>query len=85
MVQLGKQFADLLRKYGGPDPVYFNLNNTEERMEGIINIARTISAKQDEDVWLQLSFYRDVSSVMRAAQRWETMKVRNQLTNSSWI
>jgi uncharacterized protein YbaA (DUF1428 family) len=59
MVQLGKQFADLLRKYGGPDPVYFNLNNTEERMEGIINIARTISAKQDEDVWLQLSFYRD--------------------------
>jgi uncharacterized protein YbaA (DUF1428 family) len=59
MVQLGKQFADILRKYGGPNPLYFQLNNTEAPMEGITNIAKTVSAKQDEDVWLQLTFYRD--------------------------
>ena len=28
-------------------------------MEGIINIAKTVSAKQDEDVWLQLTLYRN--------------------------
>jgi hypothetical protein len=28
MVQLGKQFADILTKYGGPNPLYFQLNNT---------------------------------------------------------
>jgi large subunit ribosomal protein L17 len=28
-------------------------------MEGITNIAKTVSADQDEDVWLQIIFYRD--------------------------
>jgi uncharacterized protein YbaA (DUF1428 family) len=28
-------------------------------MEGITNIAKTVSAKQNEEVWLQLTFYRD--------------------------
>jgi len=59
MVQLGKQFADILRKYGGPNPLYFQLNDTGASMEGITKIAKTVSAKQDEDVWLQLTFYRD--------------------------
>ncbi len=59
MIQLGKRFSDILRKYGGPNPLYFQLNNTETPMEGIANIAKTVSANQDEDVWLQLTFYRD--------------------------
>jgi uncharacterized protein YbaA (DUF1428 family) len=59
IVQLGKEFADILKKYGGPNPIYFELNNTEAPMEGITNIAKTVLAKQDEDVWLQLTFYRD--------------------------
>ena len=85
MIQLGKQFADIMRRYGGPNPLYFLLNNTGTPMEGITNIAKIVSANQDEDVWLQLIFYRIVSSVMRFAQRWKTMKVWVQLTNSSWI
>ncbi len=28
-------------------------------MEGITNIAKTVSENQDEDVWLQLTFYKD--------------------------
>jgi uncharacterized protein YbaA (DUF1428 family) len=59
MVQLGKEFADIMKKYDGPNPIYFELNNTEAPMEGITNIAKTVLAKQDEDVWLQLTFYRD--------------------------
>jgi uncharacterized protein YbaA (DUF1428 family) len=28
-------------------------------MEGITNIAKTLSANQDEEVWMELIFYRD--------------------------
>jgi uncharacterized protein YbaA (DUF1428 family) len=59
MIRLGKQFSDILKKYGGPSPLYFQLNNAETPMEGITNIAKTVSANQDEDVWLQLTFYKD--------------------------
>jgi uncharacterized protein YbaA (DUF1428 family) len=58
MVQLSKQFADIMRKYGVTN-LYFQLNNTDSPMEGITNIAKTISANPDEEVWLELLFYRD--------------------------
>ena len=58
-MQLGKQFSDILKKYGGPNTLYFQLNNTETPMEGITNIAKTVSANQDEEVWMELIFYRD--------------------------
>ena len=58
MMQLNKQFADIMRKYGAPHLV-FQLNNTEAPMEGITNIAKSISATQDEEVWMELIFYRD--------------------------
>ena len=59
MMQLNKQFADIMRKYGAPHLI-FQLNNTEASMERITNIAKTISANQDEEeVWLELMFYRD--------------------------
>ncbi|CAN5456879.1 hypothetical protein BH18THE2_BH18THE2_21170 [soil metagenome] len=58
MIQLSKQFADIMRKYGVTN-LYFQLNNTESPMEGITNIAKTISANPDEKVWLELLFYRD--------------------------
>ena len=58
MMQLCKQAADMMRKYGAAHLV-FQLNNTEAPMEGITNIAKTVSANQDEEVWLELIFYRD--------------------------
>jgi uncharacterized protein YbaA (DUF1428 family) len=59
MMQLNKQFADIMRKYGAPHLI-FHLNNTEAPMEGITNIAKTVSANQDEEeVWMELIFYRD--------------------------
>jgi uncharacterized protein YbaA (DUF1428 family) len=57
-VQLGKEFGEIIRSYGVAHLV-FQLNNTEALMEGITNIAKTISASQDEEVWLELMFYRD--------------------------
>jgi uncharacterized protein YbaA (DUF1428 family) len=58
MMQLNKQFADIMRKYGAPHLI-FQLNNTEAPMDGITNIAKTVSASQDEEVWMELIFYRD--------------------------
>ncbi|HYX55841.1 MAG TPA: DUF1428 family protein [Nitrososphaeraceae archaeon] len=59
MIHLNKQFADIMRKYDALHLI-FQLNNTETPMEGITNIAKTVSANQDEDeVWMELIFYRD--------------------------
>jgi len=57
-MQLSKEFGEIIRRYGVVHLV-FQLNNTEAPMEGITNIAKTISATQDEEVWLELIFYRD--------------------------
>jgi hypothetical protein len=37
----------------------FQLNNTEASMEGITNISKTLSVNQDDEVMLELIFYRD--------------------------
>lgn len=74
VVQLSKEFSEIIRDYGVVHLV-FQLKNTEAPMDGMINIANTVSAIQDEDVWLELMFYRDhnhrdeVRTKMRADER----------------
>jgi uncharacterized protein YbaA (DUF1428 family) len=58
MIQLEKQFIDGFRKNGGLRYEVFQLNGTENMMEWT-NIAKTISAKQDEEVWVEQVHYRD--------------------------
>jgi uncharacterized protein YbaA (DUF1428 family) len=58
MAQLNKQFAEIMRKYGATHLI-FQLNNTKAPMESITNIAKTVSANQDDEVWMELIFYRD--------------------------
>jgi uncharacterized protein YbaA (DUF1428 family) len=55
MVQLNKQFAEIMRKYGAPHLI-FQLNNTEAPMDGITNVTKTVSANQDDEVWMELIF-----------------------------
>src|SRR5919202_599088 len=57
MMQLNKQFADIMRKYGVLHLI-FQLNNNETPMDGITNIAKTVSANRDQEVWMELIFYR---------------------------
>jgi|SRR5919198_1715817 uncharacterized protein YbaA (DUF1428 family) len=57
-LQLSREFGEIIRNYGVAHLV-FQLNNTEAPMDGITNIAKTVSATQDEEVWLELIFYRD--------------------------
>jgi uncharacterized protein YbaA (DUF1428 family) len=58
MMQLNKQFVEVMRKYGATHLI-LQLNNTEAPMEGITNISKTISANQDDEVWMELIFYKD--------------------------
>jgi uncharacterized protein YbaA (DUF1428 family) len=59
MMQLDKKFGDIITKEFGVAHLVFQLSSTEAPMEGMSNIAKAISATQDEEVWLELLFYRD--------------------------
>jgi uncharacterized protein YbaA (DUF1428 family) len=72
-VQLGKDFGDIITSYGVTHLV-FHLNNIEAPMEGITNIAKTISATQDEEVWLELCSTEMASIERKSAQKCKTMK-----------
>jgi uncharacterized protein YbaA (DUF1428 family) len=59
MMQIAKQANDITRKHGALRVEYFQLSGTENMMEGITNIAKTVSANQDEEIWVEQIFYRD--------------------------
>jgi uncharacterized protein YbaA (DUF1428 family) len=59
MVQFCKQFNEMFKKFAGLRIEVFQLANTNLPMEGITNIANTISANQDEEVWVELQYFRD--------------------------
>jgi hypothetical protein len=46
VMRLNKQFADIMRKHRASHS-FSQLNNTEVPMEGLTNIAKTVSANQD--------------------------------------
>jgi uncharacterized protein YbaA (DUF1428 family) len=58
MVQFCKQFNEMFKKYGGRIEV-FQLANTNVPVEGTTNIANTVSANQDEEVWVELQYFRN--------------------------
>jgi uncharacterized protein YbaA (DUF1428 family) len=58
MTRLNKQFVEVMRKYGATHLI-LQLNNTEAPMEGITNISKTVLANQDDEVWMELVFYKD--------------------------
>jgi uncharacterized protein YbaA (DUF1428 family) len=59
MLQIAKQANDIARKYGALHVEYFQLSSTENMIDWT-NIAKTVSANQDEEeVWMEQVFYRD--------------------------
>ncbi len=59
MLQIAKQANDIARKYGALHVEYFQLSSTEN-MTDWTNIAKTVSANQDEEaVWMEQVLYRD--------------------------
>ena len=81
MVKLQKQFNDFLIKYGVLRMEIFQLSNTEA-YDGCTNIATTISANQDEEIWIELQSHRDpkqMNEVITEAMKDEDMSAEGPL------
>jgi uncharacterized protein YbaA (DUF1428 family) len=58
MVQLVRRFTTLYKKYGTESWNMYQLNS-KEAFEGSTSIANTVSASDDEEVWLEVDHYKD--------------------------
>ena len=66
LIELGKSAKQLFDTFGVRQEIFRllanpNLSEQHEMAEkmGFTNIAKTLSAKDDEEIWLELQFYRD--------------------------
>jgi hypothetical protein len=79
MVQFGKQINDLFRKHGTPKAFQLNNIKTSENM-GFTNIVNTVSANQDEEVWVELhSPYIDHKQLDDVSAKMEKYESAGQL------
>ena len=70
MVGLQKEFRDLFTKLGdSPGYEVFHLDNFECPMEGISNIAKVLSANQDEGVWVEILSYKKSQALGRVLRK----------------
>jgi hypothetical protein len=58
MVQLDKQFTDVFAKHGGTEMEFFQLSNSRA-MEGLDSIAKVLPVGEDEELWVELNYYKD--------------------------
>jgi hypothetical protein len=79
MMRVNKQSVDLFRKFGVRLKP-FHLTSTEAMMD-FTNIAKTLSANQDEEeeVWSELQFYRDQKHLEDVMAKMEKDQVGPQL------
>ena len=59
MVKLQKQFTNILIKHGALRVEIFQLTNTDT-YDGCTNIFNTVSANQDEEIWIELQSHKDL-------------------------
>jgi uncharacterized protein YbaA (DUF1428 family) len=72
MLHLCKEANDIFRENGGLRHDVFQLSNTDVPMEGFTNVANIVSADQDEEVWMELLYFRDrqhMNEVMSKMQK----------------
>lgn len=77
MLQICKLANDIFKQHGILHYDVFRLSNTDVPMEGFTNIASTVSANQDEEVWVESLYYRDrqhMNEVMAKTEKDERME-----------
>jgi uncharacterized protein YbaA (DUF1428 family) len=77
MLELCKQSNEIFMQHDVPRYEVFRLSNTDVPMEGFTNIANTVSASQDEEVWVESLYYRDrqhMNEIMAKMQKDERME-----------
>ncbi|MBA3283716.1 MAG: DUF1428 family protein [Nitrosopumilus sp.] len=83
LVQIGQQANELFRKVGVRTDV-FKLSGTEDVI-GFTNIAKTIYANEDEEVWAELHIYRDKKHLEEVTEKMKNdkyaMAIGQQITS----
>ena len=77
LAKIGKQTDDFFRKHGVSKFVY--RLNARENMMDFVNVSKTISANDDDDVWLEIQFYKDAKHVEVVMNAMEGDKMANEL------
>ncbi len=62
MLEINRQSLDFFIKHGASSFEVFSLTSRENMME-FVNLSKTISASDDEEVWLEIQSYRDSEHV----------------------
>ena len=81
LVKIGKQTEIFFKKHGVSK--YGYRLNAREDMTDFVNLSKTISANDDEDVWLEIQFYRDSKHVQEVMRALEGDKRGNELYKES--
>jgi len=71
LVKINKHSHDFFRKHGVLKFEVFTLNSKENMMD-FVNLAKTISASEDEEVWLEIQTYRDAKHVQEFVKAMES-------------
>jgi hypothetical protein len=58
MVKLNRHVIGKFKKYGVQIFEVFQLGSTEDMMD-FVNISKTVSVDQDDEVWMEMQSYRD--------------------------
>ncbi|TVP40030.1 DUF1428 family protein [Candidatus Nitrosocosmicus arcticus] len=77
LVNIGKQTDDFFRKHGVSKYAY--RLTARENMMDFVNVSKTISASDDEDVNLEILSYRDAKHVEEVMKAMEGDKRANEL------
>ena len=62
MMEVNRQSRDFFMKHGASNFEVFSLTSRENIME-FVNLSKTISATEEEEVWLEVQSYRDAEHV----------------------
>jgi uncharacterized protein YbaA (DUF1428 family) len=81
LAKIGKQTDDFFRKHGVTKYVY--RLNSRENMIDFANVAKILSANDDEDVNLEILSYRDAKHVEEVMKAMEGDKRANELYKES--
>jgi uncharacterized protein YbaA (DUF1428 family) len=80
MEQIGKPFAQWFKKHGVRTEIFHLSSNSstttseQEVPEGVESIAKTLSIKDDEEIWVMLQFYRDQAHAQEITAMMMTMQ-----------
>jgi uncharacterized protein YbaA (DUF1428 family) len=84
MLHLCKEANDI-RENGGLRHDVFQLSKTDVPMQGFTNVANIVSADQDEEVWMELLYFRDRQHMNEVMSKMQRMKAWVDFSNSHWI